>query len=55
MSFSIKFYLKQQKQHVKTTSSFSPRNLAALLNRRACCPPQQKLFLSVVNVVFNDL
>ncbi len=30
---------KQQKQHVKTTSSFSPRNLAAFLNRRACCPP----------------
>ena len=36
---------KQQKQRVKTTSSFSPRNLAALLNRRACCPPQKKLFL----------
>ena len=48
---ACKFYWKQQKQRVKTTSSFSPRNLAALLNRRACCPPQKKLFLSVVKVV----
>ena len=48
---ACKFYWKQQKQLVKTTSSFSPRNLAALLSRRACCPPQKKLFLSVVKVV----
>lgn len=50
-ALACKFYWKQQKQLVKTTSSFSPRNLAALLNRRACCPPQKKLFLSVVKVV----
>ena len=35
------FYWTQQKQRVKTTSSFSPRNLAAFLNRRTCCPPQK--------------
>jgi hypothetical protein len=33
-----KFFWKQQKQLVKTTSSFSPRNRAALLKPGAVAP-----------------
>jgi len=35
---AYKFFWKQQKQLVKTTSSFSPRNRAALLNPGAVAP-----------------
>jgi len=48
---TYKFFWKQQKQPVKTTSSFSPRNRAALLKPGAVAPGWQKLFLSVVMVV----
>jgi len=39
-SFSLvyEFFWKQQKQLVKTTSSFSPRNRAALLKPGAVAP-----------------
>ena len=48
---AYKFIWKQQKQLVKTTSSCSPRNRAALLKPGAVAPGWKKLFLSVVMVV----
>ena len=46
-----KLFWKQPEQLVKTTSSFSPRNLAAILKPGAVAPGWQELFLSVVIVV----
>ena len=48
---AYKFFWKQPEQLVKTTSSFSPRNLAAILKPGAVAPGWQELFLSVVIVV----
>jgi hypothetical protein len=48
---ACKLFWKQPEQLVKTTSSFSPRNLAAILKPGAVAPGWQELFLSVVIVV----
>ena len=48
---ACKLFWKQPEQLVKTTSSFSPRNLAAILKPGAVAPGWQELFLSVVMVV----
>jgi hypothetical protein len=48
---AYKLFWKQQKQLIKTTSSFSPRNRAAPLKPGAVAPGWKKLFLSVVMVV----
>jgi hypothetical protein len=48
---AYKFFWKQPEQLVKTTSSFSPRNRAAILKPGAVAPGWQELFLSVVMVV----